>query len=335
MRAALALAAALSLAAPAHADENWTRYKAAFIGADGRLDAGEISHSEGQGYALTLAAFHDDRETFAKVWAWTSANLEIRGDHLAAWAWREKDAPHAKDPNNATDGDLLIAWGLAEAGRRWQAPAYTAEARRIAESLRRAVVFRSAFGPTLRPGAAGFGDKDSDDGPLVNLSYWVFPALDALAEIAPEGDWKSVTRSGLSLYDSARFGPFGLPCDWISLQSAPSPALKRPPVFGYELIRAPLYLAWGPPEALPRLKALTSAWLGASGGSPTVIDVEKGAVTQSFADPGYHAVAALARCALTGEKFPDELRQVKPDSYYPATLHLLSLTVLRVRYPQC
>ena len=335
MKAALALAAALSLAAPAQADENWSRYKAAFLGADGRLDAGKISHSEGQGYALTLAAFYDDREAFAKVWAWTAANLEIRGDHLAAWAWRPDDEPHAKDRNNATDGDLLIAWGLAEAGRRWQAPAYTQEARRIARALTREAVFPSAFGPALRPGAAGFGEKDTDDGPLVNLSYWVFPALEALAGIAPEGDWKAVSRSGLALYDAARFGPFGLPSDWISLRAAPRPAQNRPPVLGYELIRAPLYLAWGPPEAKPRLAALTRAWLDASGGMPTVIDVEKGAVAESFADPGYHAVAALARCAAFGEKFPDDLREVKPDSYYPATLHLLALTVLRVKYPQC
>ena len=341
MKAALALVAALSLASPARADveaQNWARYKAAFIAADGRLfdaSAGDVSHSEGQGYALTLAAFHDDRETFAKVWAWTAANLEIRGDHLAAWRWRPEDDPHVQDRNNATDGDLLIAWGLAEAGRRWRAPLYAEEARRIARALAREVVFPSAYGPALRPGAAGFGDKDGEDGPLVNLSYWVFPALEALAEIAPETDWRGVARSGLALYDASRFGAFGLPSDWISLAEAPRPAKGRPPVFGYELIRAPLYLAWGPPEAQPRLAALTRNWLGASGGSPTVIDVETGAITQSFADPGYHAVAALARCAAFGDKFPEQLREVKPDSYYSATLHMLSLTVLRVRYPQC
>ena len=75
-------------------------------------------------------------------------------------------------------------------------------------------------------------------------------------------------------------------------------------MFGYELVRAPLYLAWGPAEAKPRLAALMQAWLGASGGAPTVIDVEKSAITQSFADPGYRAIAALARCALYSEKFP-------------------------------
>ncbi len=338
---ALLVALGLSLAAPARADDaaqNWAHYKAKFIDANGRLfdeSAENISHSEGQGYALVLAAFNDDRDTFAKLWSWTLANLEVRGDHLAAWRWRPQDNPHVMDKNNATDGDLLIAWGLAEAGRRWSAPDYTAAARQIALSLSQKVVFPTAFGPALRPGAAGFGDDDTADGPLVNLSYWIFPAFDALADAAPEVDWTGLRASGLALYDAARFGSFGLPADWISLRGGVAPAADRPPVFGYELIRAPLYLAWGPPEAKPRLAAVTQDWLGASGGAPMVIDVQKAAITQSFADPGYRAVAALARCALRNEKFPDELRVIRPDRYYSATLHMLSLTALRVRYPQC
>ncbi len=332
-----ALALGLTLAAPAPAD-NWSRYRDRFIASDGRLfddSAGGVSHSEGQGYALVLAAFNDDPEAFARIWRWTQDNLEIRGDHLAAWRWRPGDKPHVLDRNDATDGDLLIAWGLAEAGGRWRQANYTAEARKIALSLSREAVFPTVFGPALRPGAAGFGADDIADGPLVNLSYWVFPALDELGPVAPEVDWSGLKRSGLALFDAARFGSFGLPTDWISLREGVAPAQKRLPVFGYELIRAPLYLAWGPPEAQPRLAALTQSWLGASGGAPTVIDVERSAITQSFADPGYRAVAALARCAVYGEKFPDELRTIRTDRYYSATLNMLSLIALRVRYPKC
>jgi endoglucanase len=340
MTLALALAAALSMAAPAAADgaDNWSRYKARFIAPDGRLvddSDDDVSHSEGQGYGLVLAAFNDDPETFARLWAWTAANLEIRGDDLAAWRWRPRDTPHVRDKNNATDGDLLIAWGLAEGGKRWRKPEYTTEARRIALSLSAKVVFPTVFGPALRPGVHGFGPEDSADGPVVNLSYWVFPAMGALAGVAPEVDWSGLEHSGLALFDAAKFGPFALPSDWIGLKGGVAPAAGRPPVFGYELIRAPLYLAWGPPEAKPRLAALTKSWLGASGGAPTVINVETGAITQSFADRGYRAIAALARCAVQGEKFPPELLEVQPERYYSATLHMLSLTALRVRYPQC
>ena len=340
MRLWLVTALAMALGFSAHAAEpdDWARYKARFIAADGRLfdeSAEGISHSEGQGYALVLAAFHDDRETFKKVWDWTQQNLEIRGDGLAAWRWRPGDKPHVLDRNNATDGDLLIAWGLAEAGRRWNEKSYVAQARRIGFALRAKTIFASAYGPALRPGAAGFGEDDSEDGPVVNLSYWVFPALDALADAAPEIDWRGVERTGFALFDAAKFGPLGLPSDWISLKSALAPAKNHPPVYAYELVRAPLYLAWGPPEAKPRLAALTQSWLGGTAGVPAAIDVERGVMTQSFAEPGYRAIAALARCAISGEKFPDELRSVGMENYYPATLHMLSLTLLNLRFPAC
>ena len=335
----LALALVLmTCGARADSADDWARYKTRFIAPEGRLfdDSAEgVSHSEGQGYALVLAAFHDDREMFAKLWAWTSKNLEIRGDGLAAWRWRPADNPHARDHNNATDGDLLIAWGLAEAGRRWGEKEYTTAARRIGAALYAKTVFATAFGPALRPGAAGFGDEDSEDGPVVNLSYWVFPALDALALDLPDLDWRGVERAGLALFDAARFGSLALPSDWISLRGGVAPAVKRPPVFGYELVRAPLYLAWGPPEAKPRLAALMQDWLSGTAGAPGVIDVERGVMTQGFGSPGYRAIVAVARCAVSGEKFPDELRSVVMENYYATTLHMLSLTLLDLRYASC
>ena len=333
-----ALALGVSIAPARAEDSNWALYKSRFIDADGRLfddSADNVSHSEGQGYALVLAAFNDDHDTFARLWSWTLANLEIRGDHLAAWRWRPDDQPHALDKNNATDGDLLIAWGLAEAGRRWRMPGYGAQARQIALALGRKAVFPSSFGPTLRPGAVGFGSDDTIDGPLVNLSYWVFPAIDELAEIAPEVDWAGVRAGGLALFDAAKFGPAHLPTDWLSLREGVAPAKDRTHVFGYELVRAPLYLAWGPPEAKPRLAALMRSWLDASAGEPSLIDVNTGKPTQSFSDEGYLAIAALARCAVEEKKFPEELRKIQLKRYYPATLHMLSLTVLRLRYPRC
>jgi endoglucanase len=337
-RLVMALALTLGLSAQAAQTDEWIRYKTRFIASDGRLfdeSAEGVSHSEGQGYAMVLAALHDDRETFAQVWKWTQQNLEIRGDGLAAWRWKPAENPHVADRNNATDGDLLIAWGLAEAGRRWGQMSYTVQARHIAFALRAKTFFATRYGVALRPGATGFGEDDSEDGPLVNLSYWVFPALDALADAAPEIDWRGVERTGLTLYDAAKFGPLSLPCDWVSLKGSIAPAKNRQPVFGYELVRAPLYLAWGPPEARLRLAGLMQSWLGGTAGAPAIIDVERGVMTQSFLEPGYRAVAALAKCAVSGEKFPDELRSVGTENYYPATLHMLSLTLLNLRFAAC
>ena len=316
----------------------WSQYKARFISQDGRLSddsAGGISHSEGQGYGMLLAVFSDDRETFAKMWAWTSANLEVRGDSLAGWRWRPQDNPRVKDTNNATDGDLLIAWALAQAGRQWRDDKFTKAAHAIALSIAGKATYPSIFGPAISPGLAGFGADDMADGPVVNLSYWVFPAFEALADVAPEFNWGALRESGLALIDAARFGPKRLPTDWISLKYGVQPAAGYPRRFGYDVVRAPLYLAWGAPKEQARIAELVDAWAGPTDATPDVIDTDTGGRVNSFGEKGFRAVAALGRCAAHGSKFPDELRSVQFERYYSATLHMLSLTALRLRFPQC
>jgi endoglucanase len=346
MRAAGRILAALALSvASANAASDapiprdlWEAYKQRFISADGRLvddSAQDVSHSEGQGYAMLLAAFADDGETFASLWNWTAKNLEIRGDGLAAWRWRPQDSPHVKDRNNATDGDLLIAWALVEGGREWKNADYTRQARRIALAIGARATYPAIFGAALSPGVDGFGPKDGDDGPVVNVSYWVFPAFEALATVAPEFGWSGLRGSGLALIDGARFGPRGLPSDWISLARGIQPAAAFPRRFGYDAVRAPLYLAWASPSERRRLGRLMDAWLGADGERPGVIDIESGAAIEALDADGYLAVAALGRCAAHDVKFPDALRSVKLDRYYPATLHMLVLTALKRVYPQC
>ncbi len=316
----------------------WNAYKQRFISGDGRLIddlAGGVSHSEGQGYAMLLAEFADDRQTLDRLWSWTQTNLEIRGDGLAAWRWRPHDDPHVLDENNATDGDLLIAWALAEAGQRWNDRGYTRAAAKIARAIGSKLTFRSALGAMLRPGVTGFGPNDRDDGPVVNLSYWVFPAFDALERVAPDVDWPALRQSGLALLDAAKFGPAKLPSDWIALSEGVRPAGGFPDRFGYDAVRVPLYLAWGQPKQRGRLSELVQAWAGPDDTAPPVVDLDTGAKAETFADSGYRAVAAYARCVATGAPFPAKLRSVDFQRYYPATLHMLTLIALGEGHVEC
>jgi endoglucanase len=106
--------------------DGWRQYRERFVTAEGRVvdnANGGISHSEGQGYAMLIAERLDDRPTFETIWRWTQSNLLVRGDGLAAWRW-SPETPHVADHNNATDGDLLIAWALAESSDRWHVSEY-------------------------------------------------------------------------------------------------------------------------------------------------------------------------------------------------------------------
>ena len=317
----------------------WDAYKERFISPDGRvIDDGnkDISHSEGQGYGMLLAVFADDPLTFARLWAWTSRELYVRGDDLAAWKWEPDRTPHITDMNNASDGDILIAWALSAAAESWSMPALALQARKIALSVGRHALMRTGYGVTLRPGTTGFETFDSEDGPVINLSYWVFPAFDALHRAAPEIDWAALRKSGLVLLRASQFGPAKLPSDWISLrQKTPAPAKNFPPQFGYNAIRIPLYLIWGGVTDAQLLKPYADLWRAAPEVRPSVINVASGKPAEVFGDAGYRIVPALLRCALNNTPLPAEMRVVSLERYYSATIHMLSLAAARQRYRQC
>jgi endo-1,4-beta-D-glucanase Y len=349
-RLALVILAAIGLAGAAQADPLpplagtlrapalWQAYKAAFLSEGGRIvdnANGNVSHSEGQGYGLLLAVAADDHAAFDAIWGWTRAQLMLRDDGLAAWKWDPAATPHVGDRNNATDGDLLIAWALGEAGARWSDQAYAAASLELARSIVKQATAVSPFGLVLKPGVSGFDAKAREDGPLVNLSYWVFPALARLDALHPDPVWQKLTRSGLDLISAARIGPAGLAPDWLSLAGDdPRPAEGFAPTFGYDAIRIPLYVAWAGVGRKSTLTSFAALWQDGAA-APSRIDVTSGKPVEAMADSGYRAIAALLRCARGGDRLPAELQASTVDRYYPTTLRMLVLIAARQRFPQC
>jgi len=227
----------------------WVAYKAEFVQSDGRVvdTANEnISHSESQGYAMLFAIANRDLTTFSVIWSWTRTNLQVREDGLFAWKWdpSRPESPIA-DPNNATDGDLLIAWALLRAAKLWGNDRYREEGLEIARTVRRTMIRETHYGPIILPGGHGF---ERDNGVITNLSYWVFPALLDIYKEDPSEVWIELYRSGIRLCREARFGKWDLPPDWL-LVSKSGDKLSLPenfePIFGYNAIRIPLQLKWG------------------------------------------------------------------------------------------
>lgn len=318
----------------------WAAWKAKFLAPEGRVidDAnGGVSHTEGQGYGMLLAVAADDRDTFRSLWSWTRAHLYVRKDGLGAWRWQPGPAPNVRDPNNASDGDILIAWALAEAGEAWDDPAATAAARRIARAVFAENVIKTRFGATLLPGASGFEAGDRKDGPVVNPSYWVFPAFARLGALTPDLDWAGLAASGEKLLAEARFGPAKLPSEWVSLVGgAIRPADGFAPTFGYNAVRIPLHLAWAEGGRRERLAPYMARWAKPGGSvAMAVVDLPSGQDGEAFADLGYRAVAAVVACALEGTRFPDDLRGPETDRYYPTTLRALALVAVNSRHPTC
>lgn len=317
----------------------WPLYKKRFISPEGRVidnGNGGISHSEGQGYGMLLAVATQDREAFDLLWKWTSTNLSVRGDGLSAWRWEPGRTPNVTDKNNASDGDILIAWALGEAGIRWNEPQFTQTMLRISKAIFEKNVITTRVGPTLLPGAVGFSASDRPDGPVVNLSYWIFPAIDRLQQMDTANNWAGLRRSGLTLLREGRYGPLGLPPEWLSVgEKQASPAAKFERTFGYNAVRIPLYLAWSPRVPNDHLKPFLTMWNPGANLGPFIIDIDDGKAGALLDAPGYRMVFALAQCIAHQRPAPRDLAAATNELYYPATLGLLSVLAISERRPQC
>jgi endoglucanase len=322
----------VAVSVAAYAQDNllageWTKYRDRFVAEDGRVrDTGnkDVSHTEGQGWAMLFAESFDDRATFDRIWRWTRDKLQRSDGALFSWRWDPNGDKPIADTNNATDGDTLIAWALARAGQRWQAPEYRAAARRIAVDIREKLITRVAGKLVLLPGTDGF--KHDDGGVLLNPSYYIYPALQEFPGLDASPEWARLRRDGLSLLAKARFGQWKLTPDWIAVDNKGNvtPAPQVPPRFGYDAIRVPLYLVWGREATAQRLAPVINYWNTFTDKPvPAWVDVTDGSVAPYPAPSGFHAVIELVRARFNPKPPPLPMIQ-DSDDYYSASLILLA-----------
>ena len=305
----------------------WDKYRERFVADDGRVrDTGnkDVSHTEGQGWAMLFAESCDDRPTFDRIWQWTQDKLRQPDSALFSWRWDPSGDKPVADVNNATDGDVLIAWALARAARHWHAAEYREAARRIAADIHEKMVTRIAGRFVLLPGGEGF--KHEDGSVIVNPSYYVYPALAEFATLDGSPQWARLQRDGLSLLAKAQFGEWDLPPDWLTVNAkgAVAPAAPMPPRFGYDAIRVPLYLVWAHEATNQRLAAMVKYWGSfADKPVPAWVDVTTGALAPYPAPSGFQAIIDLAR-ARPRVKMPPLPQIDEHDDYYSASLILLT-----------
>ncbi len=335
--AMMAVAQAAATQRAAIDPQAWAAYKAKFLDVNGRIidnGNGGISHSEGQGYGMLLAYLANSPADFEQIWYFTRTELLLRDDGLAVWKWDPAVIPHVTDTNNASDGDLLIAYALALAGSAWNNRDYLQTAASMARSILAHLVITSAGKTLLIPGAEGYEPPGRQDGPIINPSYWVFEAIPVMALLVPSDRWQKLSDDGLTLLRSLQFGPRKLPADWVSLKAKPEPADGFETEFGYNSVRIPLYLARagiGEKALLSRLQQ----GMTIVEDEPATIDLASGKPKELLPDPGYRIVNDVVACVVSGTKLPASVRQFAPSLYYPATLQLLSLAFVTEKHPQC
>jgi endoglucanase len=312
--------------------KNWAQFKGKFLQPDGRIiDTGNggVSHSEGQAWGLLFSESSDDKESFDKILAWTRQALGRRSDSLTSWRYRPNSPNPVQDLNNATDGDLFMAWALARAAERWSVTAYANLSQSIARSIISMLVHEHNGASVLLPGASGFVHRDRIN---LNPSYYAFPAIKALSVAYPHQSWSKLERSGLELLRKAVFGRANLTPDWVAASrfkpDSLEIALEWPPRFSYDAIRVPLYLAWARLDEEPALHSVRKLWFGSQQSFvPAWVDLRNDSFSPYLAPPGIRAVAKLVQkmddpTVLT----PQDLPPLSESSdYYSAALTMLTM----------
>ncbi len=310
----------------------WTDFRRRFLTQDGRVvDTGNqgVSHSEGQGYGMMLAAAFDTQTTFQTMMEWTERSLGRREDRLLAWRWRP-DAPNQdrSDRNNAADGDLLVAWGLCRAAVRWHNRDYLARAKAMATDFLRYNTVEVGGHLLMRPGTTGF---DHGEHLVVNPSYAVFPAMRELDALQPDPRWRRLEAGMLDLLGHAQFGRRQLTADWVEVPRAGGRyriASEWPARFSWDAVRIPLYMAWAGLASDPALDPLMAVWFDPARGAapPAWWDLRGESPAPYEATPGIVAIARLLLSARLGREQGHALvlpSVAEAADYYNAALIML------------
>ncbi len=310
---------------PSLLQQHWDSFRHCFIDPTGRVidtGNGHISHSEGQGYAMLAASAVGSEAQFEQLWSWTRQHLQQRrDDQLLIWQWQPK-APHTPDLNNASDGDIAVAWALLRGAQRWQRSQWQQQALQLLAAIEQHLLRTQGEQVLLLPGIDGFSH---DDGHEYNLAYWLYPALRSFAQHQPKGPWQPLIDAGLQLLrDSSQANELGLPADWLLLShdNQLQQQGERRGRFGFEAIRIPLYLCWA--NACEQLPDSVRYWLARQPQPPAWIRLDGQQQASYPLSPGAMQIRELV---LTGRSTapPAQCTPEQPGDYYSAVLALLAV----------
>lgn len=306
---------------------SWTEYKSAYMPTSNYIldESQNAAHSESTGYGLLFALAGNDQTTFDKVLNW--ANTNILNSETGLYCWQYKfgvDVPVA-DTNNATDGDILIAWALIKAAVKWQSQTYLDKAKELITAIKKYCVKSYAGYLLLLPGWKGF-DHSTDEGQyiVINPCYYIFSALKDFYLVTEDDTWNTLILNGVSLtanfFKEMVISEKILP-NWFIIKADGSFGFDpdHTKQSGWDAIRCPLYAYWY--NTSHAWVELWKTWYSDKSGVdqiPAVIDITTSETVDGYYSyyPGFTAVYNLVMqdtASATISKF----------SYYGDSLELL------------
>lgn len=294
------------------ADEAGRAFLADYVDPDGRVvrrDQGDDTVSEGQAYAMLVAAAVGDRATFGSVWSWTQANL-LRPDGTLSWRWADGAVV---DTESASDADLDAARSLVVAGDRFDDQALTDAGTTLGTAILDTETVQTKLGRVLTAGTWATSEPYA-----YNPSYASPAAYAVLARASSDQRWSELEK-GSRAATTRVLASTDLPPDWAQVHADgrvdPMPGAagrgNDGVRYGYDATRLPLRYAESCTADDRALAARLAPALGRFGGSPAARDLGGQPLTSDSSVVAVAAEAAVA--ATTGEPEAADAALVRTD----------------------
>ena len=214
------------------------------------------------------------------------------------------------------------------AANKWGDKSYRRNAQAIITAIEEKLFVETEEYLVLLPGEFGFkSDENSDEGIQVNLSYWVFPAIDAIAEISSKAlRWKALHSSGTAFIYKARFSEHKLPPDWLRVNDGELSLTNTvSQEYGFNACRIPLHLAWADIDDAAFYSDFKRWWDIEN--TPATVNLVTNDMAEYSMTPGMKAVESAVKHIIDDSPLSLPLIDRNMD-YYSASLTLLSMVAV-------
>lgn len=285
------------------------------IRTDAYSEENGVTKVESMGWAMIIAAYMGDKETFDGLYRFYKSKLQSHG--MMAW---KVTCNGVNDAGSASDGDLDVAFAFVVASWQW-GDSYKSEAVKLINTVEKLIVDCGGTsviaGGALTHGGVYGGCNETD------ISYHTPAFFRCFAEVTGNSRWDKLADDTYTLLNNGANPTTGLIPDWQSLDGGQASG-GRNHSYGFDACRAPWRIAldylWNGNEKAKEWCTKISDW--AYGVGPE--NIKSGYSLDGRATGQYHnmsyvggfAVAAMCNSQEVADAFGEEIAKMRFDNYW-------------------
>jgi len=228
------------------AERIYNIYKKNIVQPDGRVvdwQNKQVTHTEGIGYSLFFSVKFSDKETFYKIFSWLKTNLPLNKNGLIPWLWGK--GPLGKweilDSNDATDGNLWIAYSLLLGYEKWGDEKLKIFAVKLIKNIKRFDIYRKNKCIFLLPASKYFVNNDSV---IINPSYYAPFIFKKFYQYDKDVIWLKLINQSFKLWYFISITPYHLFPEWVKVDKRYCKVTDISGVMAFNAIRIPIWILY-------------------------------------------------------------------------------------------